>query len=470
MPAALNPNADPSRNSVKRGKVLLAAIDDDPDLLALVSLALGSELDLELLTFTDPLEGLEVVRRRRPHIVLVDLVMPGLSGMDLLERVVQIDPATDVILMTAHYTTESAVESIKRGACDYLNKPFTSDQLRGRIAPLIAAAKRRQRAQQLDQEMLETCSFEGIVGRNPMMHEVFGRIRRAAPYFRTVLITGATGTGKELVARAVHRLSPGASGPFVVCNCAAIPENLVESELFGHVRGAFTSATSDKTGMFEAANGGTLFLDEIGEMPLTAQAKLLRAVEKQEVQRVGSTALRKVDVRIVCATNRNLQQEVEVKNFRQDLFFRISMLEIRLPSLAERPEDLPLLVRHFIDRFAAKYAKTVSGITRRAEAAIMRHPWTGNVRELENVIGYACMMTDSTRIDACDLPPNFPAGLKEAATGPVELISLAEVERSHAQRILNAVGGDKLRAAEILGISRATLYRLLQARGGVEQG
>ena len=354
MPAVLKANSGAGRDSVKHGKVVLAAIDDDPDLLALVSLAFGSEQDLELLTFADPMDGLEAIRRRRPHIVLVDLVMPGLSGMDVLERVVQIDPATDVILMTAHYTTESAVESIKKGACDYLNTPFTSEQLRQRVAPLIAAAKRRQRAQQLDEEMLEACCFEGIVGRNPMMHDVFARTRRAAPYFRTVLITGGSRTGKELVARAIHKLSPGALGPFAVCNCAAIPESLVESELFGHVRGTFTSATSDKAGMFEAANGGTLFLDEIGEMPVSAQAKLLRAVENQEVQRVGSTAMRKIDVRIVCATNRDLQKELEMKNFREDLFFRISMLEIRLPPLAERREDLPLLVRHFIDRFAGK--------------------------------------------------------------------------------------------------------------------
>ncbi len=447
------------------GKKVLVAIDDDPVLLALTSAALGADQDLELLTFVDPLEGLEVIHKRRPHIVLVDLVMPEISGMDVLERVVEIDPATDVILMTAHYTTDSAVESIKKGACDYLNKPFTREQLRRRIVPFIAEAKKRRRAQELDQEMLEACSFEGIVGRNPLMHEVFARIQRAAPYVRTVLITGASGTGKELVARAIHRLSPGGSGPFVVCNCAAIPESLVESELFGHVRGAFTSATSDKAGMFEAANGGTLFLDEIGEMPASAQAKLLRIVENHEVQRLGSTVSRKVDVRIVCATNRNLQRDVEMKNFREDLFFRISMLEIRLPSLAERREDLPLLVRHFIDHFAKKYAKSVGGITRRAEAAIMRHPWPGNVRELENVVGYACMMTDSTRIDACDLPRDFPGGPKAAAAGPIELRSLAELARSHAHRIDNAVGGDNPRAAEILGISRATLLiRLLQAK------
>jgi DNA-binding NtrC family response regulator len=457
---------------VQLNKLTLVAIDDDPDLLALISAALGAEEDLELLTLADPREALDVIRRRRPQIVLVDLMMPGVSGMDVLERIVELDPATDVVLMTAHYSTESAVESIKKGACDYLNKPFTREQLRVRLAPLIADAKRRRHAQQLDEEMLEACRFEGIVGRSPIMHEVFSRIRRAAPYFRTVLITGASGTGKELVAQAIHRLSPASRGPFTVCNCAAIPESLLESELFGHVRGAFTSATNDKPGIFEAAHGGTLFLDEIGEMPVAAQAKLLRAVERQEVQRVGSNVTRRVDVRIVCATNRNLQREMEMKNFREDLFFRVSMLEIKLPSLAERREDLPLLVRHFVHRFARQYAKPIEGITRRVEAAILRHPWTGNVRELENVIGYACMMTESTRLDACDLPPSFSAPVSSGGdtAREVELISLDELERVHARRVLDAVGGDKLRAADILGVSRATLYRLLPARAAVNGG
>jgi transcriptional regulator with PAS, ATPase and Fis domain len=290
-----------------------------------------------------------------------------------------------------------------------------------------------------------------------------------APYFRTVLVTGATGTGKELVAQAIHRLSPAARGPFVACNCAAIPENLLESELFGHVRGAFTSATSDKAGVFEAANGGTLFLDEIGELPLTAQAKLLRALEKQEIQRVGSTVTRKLDIRIVCATNRNLQREVERKQFREDFFYRIAMVEIRMPALADRREDLPLLVRHFIERFARQYGKPVEGLTRRAEAAILRAAWPGNVRELENAIGHACMMTVSSRIDLCDLPPGFCG---TPASGPeyrlekrgTETLSLDEVERLHARLVLEAAGGDKVRATEILGVSRSTLYRLLGNR------
>ena len=445
-------------------KVTLVAVDDDPDLLTLVSSALGAQDDVELVTALDPVEGLETIRRRRPPIVLVDLMMPGMSGMELLERVVEIDPSADVILMTAHYSTESAVEAIRKGACDYLNKPFTREQLRDRMAPLIAEARQRRRAQDLDGQMLAECLFQGIVGRSPAMLEVFARVRRVAPYFRTVLVTGATGTGKELVAHAIHKLSPAARGPFVVCNCAAIPENLVESELFGHMRGAFTSATSDKAGLFEAAHGGTLFHDEIGEMPLAAQAKLLRAVERQEVQRVGSTVTRKLDVRIVCATNRNLQREVELRNFREDLYYRIAMVEIRLPSLSERREDLPLLVRHFVDRFARQYGKPVEGLTRRAEAAVQRAPWLGNVRELENVIGYSCMMTDSRRIDTADLPAGFGGGA--VTSGEVSMMSLDEMERLHAHRVLGAVGGDKVRAAEVLGVSRATLYRLIGPKAG----
>ncbi len=445
-------------------KVTLAAIDDDPELLALISTAFMGWEDLELLTITNPQEGIETIRRKRPQIVLVDLMMPEMSGMDVLERIMQIDPATDVILMTAFYTTESAVEAIKKGACDYLNKPFTQEQLRERVVPLIVQAKRRCRTQQLDEEMLQTCSFQGMVGRSPAMQEVFAMILRVAPYFRNVLISGATGTGKELVAQAIHKLSPAARGPFVVCNCAAIPESLLETELFGHVRGAFTGAHTDKPGLFETANGGTLFLDEIGEMPAGAQAKLLRAIQNQEVQRVGSTLLRKVDVRIICATNRSLKKEVEAKNFREDLFFRISMVEIRLPRLADRREDLPLLIRHFVHRFARQYGKPVEGITRRAEAAMLRHAWTGNVRELENVIGYACMMTDSAQIDACDLPPSISAPSPGDEPPSTEMISLEELERLHARRVLEAVGGDKVRAAEILGVSRATLYRLLPVK------
>ena len=390
-------------------------------------------------------------------------MMPGMSGMQVIERIVEADPAIDVILMTAYYSTESAVEAIQKGACDYLNKPLSIERLRERVDRLLAEAERRQKASRLDAEMLDTCRFEGIIGRSPLMLEAFARINRVAPHFRTALVTGATGTGKEMVARALHHLGPVAAGPFVVCNCAAIPENLVESELFGHTRGSFTGATHDQAGVFEHAHGGVLFLDEIGELPLAAQAKLLRAVQNQEIQRVGSPAVRKVNVRIVAATNRDLRALAAEKLFRDDLYFRLSMVEIKLPRLGDRKEDLPLLLRHFVDDFSALYGKPIDGLTRRAEAVLVRHSWPGNVRELENAIGYACMMVESNRIDVADLPDHFQREDTPNAAG-IELVSVDEIQRIHARRMVEYFEGDKVRAAEVLGVSRATLYRLLNPR------
>jgi DNA-binding NtrC family response regulator len=449
--------------------VTLLAIDDDPQCLALIQAAL-KQPELEVLTAGDPQAGLEIVRRRRPRIVLVDLMLPGMSGMEAMQQILEIDPAIDVVLMTAHYSTESAVEAIRKGACDYMNKPLALDRLRERVDSLIEEVRRRERARRLDDELIEACRFEGIIGRSPLMLEVFSRIGRVAPHFRTLLIAGGSGTGKELTAKALHRLSPVAAGPFIVCNCAAIPENLVESELFGHVRGSFTGAASDKAGVFEAAHGGTLFLDEIGEMPLPTQAKLLRAVQNQEVQRVGSTAVRKVNVRIVAASNRDLRVMVREKCFREDLFFRLCMVEIKLPPLADRKEDLPLLLRHFIERFARQYSKPVEGFTRRAETLLFRYGWPGNIRELENVVGYACMMTESERIDLHDLPDSFSTETPAGQGGPVELVSIDEIQKLHARRVLDYLDGDKVRAAEILGVSRATLYRLLAQPAAVQAG
>jgi DNA-binding NtrC family response regulator len=438
----------------------VVAIDDEPQILNLVRTALASEA-LEVFTFSDPEEGFEFIARRRPAIVLLDLRMPNVTGMELLERILDIAPGTDVLLMTAYYSTESAVEAIKKGACDYLNKPFALDVLRQRVGKLVAERQQRQRAIQLDHELLDACQFEGMVGRSPLMLEVFSRIRRIAPHFQTVLVTGATGTGKELVARALHRQSPAASGPFAVCNCSAIVETLFESELFGHVKGAFTGATHDRVGLFEYANRGTLLLDEIGDMPLATQAKLLRVLENREIQRVGASALRKVNVRVVAATNRDLRAMVAAKGFREDLYFRLSMVEIQLPRLAERKEDLPLLEQCFVRRFAEEYKKPIHGITQRARALLARYNWPGNVRELENVIGNACMLTERNVIDLHDLGERLQKQPPGAVMEDDGLLSLEALERCHVRRVLERVGGNKLQAAEILGISRATLYRLL---------
>src|SRR5271168_2219478 len=315
--------------------VSLIVIDDNPGSLEMLSTALARP-GLSIFTAEHPEEGVEIVFREHPQIVLTDLVMPGIGGLDVLERVVEFDSAIDVILMTAHYTSETAVEAIRKGASDYLNKPVSIAALRERVGKLIEEAQRRQRVTAVDRETVESAQFEGMIGRSPALWEMFSRIRRIAPHFRTVLLTGQTGTGKDMAARALHNLSPVASGRFVVLNCSAVVETLFESELFGHVKGSFTGATHEKPGMFEHAHGGTLFLDEIGDMPLATQAKLLRALQNQEVQRVGSLTARKLDVRVVAATNHDLRQSIADKKFREDLYYRLSMVEIGVPRLAER--------------------------------------------------------------------------------------------------------------------------------------
>jgi len=440
--------------------VTILAVDDEAPVLELITTVL-SEQDVEVLTSTDPEEGLELVRRRRPAIVLLDLMMPKMSGMELLERILNVAPDTEVVLMTAHYSTESAVEAIKNGACDYLNKPVPVEVLRQRIGKLVADARQRQQASQLDAALVEASQFEGIVGRSPLMMEVFTRIRRVAPHYRTVLVTGATGTGKELVARALHRHSPVASGQFGVCNCSAVVETLFESELFGHVKGAFTGAGADKIGLFEYANNGTVFLDEIGDMPPATQAKLLRVLQNQEIQRVGSPVVRKVNVRVVAATHRDLRAMAAGKTFREDLYYRLSMIEIKLPRLADRREDIPLLLKHLLGRFSEQYGRPFRGLTPRAQAILACYSWPGNVRELENVIGAACMLTGREVIDVSDLEERLRRPSSGDAWADEELLSLEDLQRRHVRRVLERVEGNKVRAAEILGISRATLYRLL---------
>ncbi len=453
--------------AISNSALSVLIVDDNAKSLELLSSALAQP-GLEILTASDPEEGLDLFYNRRPQIVLTDLVMPNLSGMDVLERIMEFDPSTEVILMTAHYSTESAVEAIKKGASDYLNKPISLAALRERVGRLVEETRKRQRSLQLEGELLASSEFEGIVGRSPVMCEMLPQIRRVAPHYRTVLITGETGTGKDLVARAFHRLSPVSAGRFVVLNCSAVVETLFESELFGHVKGAFTGAANDKAGLFEHAHGGTLFLDEIGDMPLGTQAKLLRVLQDQEVQRVGSLTTRKVDVRVIAATNHNLRAAVAERRFREDLYYRISMVEIHVPRLSERKEDLPLLERHFIARFAAQYRKEIRGLTHRAQVRLSLHGWPGNVRELENVLGHACMMAMGDTIDMQDLPAYLRSqgGQTEAETVPAppasaEIGTFAEQERQLILRALETAGGNQSQAARILRIGRDALrYKL----------
>jgi DNA-binding NtrC family response regulator len=439
--------------------IQILAIDDDEQMLAVMVDALSDD-GVEVHSAKDAEEALQLFDAHRPQIILADLMLPGMGGMELLERVMQSDPSVDFVLVTGHYTAESAVQAIQKGAAEYLTKPLSIETLRSKVRGFVEGRKKRRRAYALDHELMTTYQFEGIIGRSPHMLDVFDKIQRVAPHFRTVLIAGPTGTGKELVAKALHKLSPVASKPFVVCNCAAVVETLFESELFGYVKGAFTGATQDKVGLFEYANGGTVFLDEIGEMPLAAQAKLLRVLQNQEVQRVGSPSVRKIDVHVIAATNRDLSQQVIDKQFREDLFYRLSMVEIKLPRLAERRDDLPLLQRHFVEHFSKQYDKTVRGISRRAQTMLSEYWWPGNVRELENVIGNACMMTLDDFIDIADLPERLITRSPSDNFGE-DLVTFEELQRRYAHKVLAKVSGNKARAAEILGVSRTTLYKLL---------
>lgn len=445
--------------------ITLLAVDDDPQNLDLIAAALRHP-EVTIVSSTDPQDALELFFRTHPRLVLLDLMMPGISGMEILEQIVAADPEVEVILLTGDCSTVSAVEAIQKGACDYITKPVDFEKLRARVLDSLARVKQQPRA--LDPALLnERGEFQGIIGRSPAMLEVFARIQRTAPHFSTALVTGPTGSGKELVASALHRLSSARAGRYAICNCAAITETLVESELFGYVRGAFTGANQDKPGLFEYANGGTVFLDEIGDLAPAAQAKLLRVLQHQEVQRVGSPVVRKVDVRVIAATNRDLRAMAAEKTFRDDLYYRLSMVEIKLPGLAERKQDLPLLMRRLLEKFNALYKKDIKGISRRARGLLERYAWPGNVRELENVLGNACMMCEGDCIDVCDLPQHLRQRTQRAA-GMAEGLSLDEFESRYARDTVDRVGGNKARAAEILSISRTTLYKLLRGSNATE--
>jgi DNA-binding NtrC family response regulator len=452
--------AVPPEAAAPGGPIKLLSIDDDPQMTSFITDVLTAE-GLEIRACNDPVEGLDIVLRWRPQIAVLDLMMPKMNGIELMERILAVAPDTNVVLLTGNYTTESAVEAIKKGAFDYLEKPITLQKLRQRINELVEDLQQRRRSAKLEYDLGKASSFQGIIGHSPAMMDMFTTIRRVAPHFRSILLKGETGTGKELVARALHKLSPVSGSPFATFNCSAFVETLFESELFGYVKGAFTGANQDKIGLFEYASGGTLLLDEIGDMPLPAQAKLLRVLQNREVQRVGSPVPRKVDVRIVAATHRDLREMVEAKLFREDLYYRLSMIEMKLPRLADRREDLPLLERHFLEHFSAEYKKHVRGITRRAQGLLAGYSWPGNVRELENAIGHACMMAQGDMIDTCDLPNRAWRGRPAASEDDNEVLPLAEIERRYARRAVEIMDGNKAKAAAALDISRNKLYALL---------
>jgi DNA-binding NtrC family response regulator len=414
-------------------------------------------------------EALEAVRRQDPDVVLSDLKMPGMDGLELLGALRGDFPEIPVVLLTAHGSIEAAVEAMKKGAYDFLSKPFD----RERVLEIVGkAAGQAERGRREFQGPLAEGARCGIVGGAPVMEEVFRLIERVAPSPATVLVTGETGTGKELVAESLHRLSPRREGSLVRINCGALPENLVEAELFGHERGAFTGAERAKPGRFELAHGGTLFLDEVGELPAAVQVKLLRVLQDGQVDRVGSTAPRKVDVRLIAATNRELEAEVEEGRFRQDLLFRLRVVEIRVPPLRERCEDLPALVDFFLDKHAGRLGRPRPSVGAEALHALKACPWPGNVRELENAVERALLLSDAESLGPGDFglegAPPTPEGAPAPAGGDLKEAgrrAAAEAERRLIREALEATGDNVTRAADRLGLSRRGLQLKMKALG-----
>jgi DNA-binding NtrC family response regulator len=391
----------------------------------------------------------------RVDLIITDLIMPGRRGQELLSEARRLTPEVPVIVITAFGSIDSAIELVKQGAQDYLTKPFGTDELLRAVARALGESRIGREA--AAEARVSAAPPPGFLGASPAIQEVFRMIARAAPSPHTVLITGESGTGKELVARALH--SGSGRDPFVAANCAAIPETLLDAELFGHERGAFTGADRERTGLFEAANRGTLFLDEIGELPASLQPKLLRAIELGEVRRVGANRPRMVDVRLIVATNRDLEQEVSAGRFREDLFWRLNVLHISMPPLRERPTDVPPLVHHFLGGRA---------ISSEATALLAAYPWPGNVRELRNAIERATTLTPDGEIRASDLPVRIRESGRAAAMvadASRRHATLRDLERDYVLEILRQVGGNKSRAADILGLDRKTLYRKLEEYG-----
>jgi len=424
--------------------------------------------------------GLEVVRRERVSVVVTDLMMPGMSGEELLRAVKAVSPETEVVLMTAYGTVETAVAAMKEGAYDFITKPVKRHAIVKSVRQALEKASLVAENRALKARLAALApGTGGLLGDAPAFRAVLETLRQAAPTSATVLLTGESGTGKELAARLVHDLSPRAGGPFVPIHCAAIPEGLLESELFGHEKGAFTGAVARKEGRFERARGGTLFLDEVGEMSPAVQVKLLRFLQDGVLERVGGTEPVAVDVRIVAATNKDLAAEVKAGRFREDLFYRLDVVPVRLPPLRDRREDVLPLATAFLRQVAGKLPKQVTGFTAAAAAALERYPWPGNVRELQHAVERAVILTSGETLDVGDLPeivrgpaagpgaPPAPLAAGAAAAGPGSPIVIPpgtpmdEVERIVIRRTLEQTKGDKGLAAQILGIAARTIYRKL---------
>ena len=447
----------------------LMVVDDEPGILEVLS-RFGHRAGFEVTACSGGLQAIAQLETRRADVVMVDLRMPDIGGLDVIRAIRAIDSNCQAVLMTGYASVDTAVEAIKLGAMDYLSKPLDFARLDQLLASVRDDIERRRNLLMMEGDVARHLEFCGMIGRGPLMQDLFGMIRRLAPHVRTALVSGETGTGKELVARALHSTGPRRERRFVTVNCSAVVETLFESELFGHVRGAFTGATDHKPGLFELADGGTLFLDEIGELPPSVQAKLLRVLELGEVHRVGSLEAKRVNVHVIAATNRDLRTEVAGGRFRSDLFYRLNVVEVKLPPLRDRREDIPYLTAAFIRQTSARLQKPVLGVTPGAERVMAASHWEGNVRELRNVIERACILVDGEFITERELgftaeqprpAPGRIAGASERfAADSDELLST--VERDHIQRALARAGGNKKAAAKMLGLSRRALYRRLE--------
>jgi len=457
---------------MEKNKVLI--VDDEPKICSILS-ALLTRIGYEVQVANCGEAGLDVYEKFRPAVVLLDLKMPGIDGMEVMEILAKrFDADCKVIIMTAHGEVRSAVEAMKKGAFDYLQKPFDNDELLAIISRAVEVVKLKRRVKQLEDQLEETYGFENIVGVSGKMNSIFTLMRKFAATDGTVLVSGESGTGKELIIRAIHQASKRKTGPFVIVNCGAIPQNLIESEFFGHEAGSFTDAKEQRRGKFESANGGTLFLDEIGELPLEAQVKLLRVIEEGTFSRVGSDKSISVDVRVMTATNRDIAAMVKEGKFREDLYWRLNVLSLNVCPLRERKEDIPLLVDHFLDRYAGPLGIQQPGVSDKALKLLTAYDWPGNVRELQNCIYSAMTVAPSATIEPADLPRRIYSESKQPditnVAGGISLAqiaaeSAAKAEQDAINKALSESSGNREKAADLLGIGRKTLYRKLKQYG-----
>jgi DNA-binding NtrC family response regulator len=453
----------PARESTHEpGRVLI--VDDDRAMCQFLSDLLSEEGHTTDVAY-DGESALAKFRTARFDLTITDLMMPKMKGIELVQRLREVDNGALVLLITAFGTIESAVEAMRVGAFHYVTKPFHNDEILIQVRRAIEQKKLREELHRLRSEVQARDRFQNIIGQSEVMQRIFQVVAQVSDLHANILIEGESGTGKELIARAIHSNSVRASGPFVPINCAAIPETLLESELFGYVRGAFTDAHKDRRGLFQEASGGVLFLDEIGEIPLSLQAKLLRVLEDKEIRPLGANQEEKVDTRVVSASNSSLDQLVRSGKFRQDLYYRLNVIRIDLPPLRQRIEDLPLLVNHFIGKFTETAKREVKGIDAAALAALQSHDWPGNIRELEHVLERAVLLGKNDTVGLDDLPPQLTAHGEEAfmvGQAVAKQLTLRDLEKEYIGKVLENTHGNKTEAARILGVDRTTLYRKLE--------